>query len=57
MSGEGNYATQIKALFNTSAKRLGLQKATETLSTAAFKRDLPTDQLTLFQEQTRNDPE
>ncbi len=57
MSGEGNYATQIKALFENSAKRFGLQKATETLSTAAFKRDLPTDQLTLFQEQTRNDPE
>ncbi len=50
MSGEGTYATQIRALFKTSAKRFGLQKATETLSTAAFKRDLPAEQPGLFEE-------
>jgi DNA repair photolyase len=31
MTGEGKYATLIKDLFNTSATRCGLQKATESL--------------------------
>jgi len=52
MSGEGEYAAQIKTLFENSAKRFGLQKATEDLSTAAFKRDISTDQLALFGERT-----
>ena len=54
MIGKGTYATQIKALFENSAKRFGLQKATEALSTAAFKRAIPTDQLALFEEQNRH---
>lgn len=48
MSGEGKYAAQIKDLFNASAKQCGLQKATESLSTASFRRVSRTDQLDLF---------
>lgn len=35
--GEGNYAQQISDLFKMHSKRLGLNKANEPLSTAAFK--------------------
>lgn len=48
MSGEGKYATQIKELFNASAKRYGLKEGPERLSTEAFRRPDSSGQLTLF---------
>jgi DNA repair photolyase len=47
MRGNGNYSTQIKDLFNTQAKRLGLNEDQRTLTTEHFKKTSG-DQLQLF---------
>ncbi|MDT8340066.1 MAG: PA0069 family radical SAM protein [Longimicrobiales bacterium] len=45
--GTGAYADQIRALFRSAARRLGLE-APPTLSTAAFRRPAPPGQFTLW---------
>ncbi len=48
MRGEGVFAEQVRALFETSCRRLGLNEARATLSTEAFRRPARGGQLGLF---------
>ncbi len=46
--GQGEYATQIAALFDVAARRHGLDRGLPPLSTAAFRRPAPGGQLALL---------
>jgi DNA repair photolyase len=46
MQGEGAYATQMRKMFEVSARKVGLEKSRPQLSTAAFRR--PGEQIALF---------
>ena len=48
MRGEGHFAEQIGALFEATARKLGLNVERRALSTAAFQRPAPGGQLGLF---------
>jgi len=49
MRGEGVFAEQIRALFETSCRRLGLNESRASLSTDAFRRPVRDGQLGLFE--------
>ena len=48
MRGEGPYAEQIRSMFEVTARRLGLDRRGEPLSTDAFRRPAPGGQGDLF---------
>lgn len=49
MKGEGPFAEQIRALFETTCRRLGLNETRRVLSTASFRRPDRQAQLALFE--------
>lgn len=52
MRGDGPYAEQVRSMFEVTARRLGLDRRGEPLSTEAFRRPAPGGQRDLFDAQS-----